>query len=291
MEKRLKVLFYVSALGLIFIYIMLEIMVPLINKKNITTMSGITYFEGEGTKDFPYLINNGLDLVKLGELVNGGEEFRNTYFEQTQSLNMESIRQFIPIGKYGSEHYFYGIYNGAGYKIYNLNINGEGENSALFGQLGGIVMNLGIESGVIQGAYIGSIASHAVGLEAKIINCYNKATLKGRGRAGGIADNFGKGQIINCWNEGSIEAPTIGGICSYTAGNIYNSYCESGDIVNEYFNGKITLLGGKNWKSKSELADKMNEGIQFVTAELALEENNFVSWAVIEEEIVFREME
>lgn len=296
MFRKVKFIFNIVTLIMIFIYIISALIIP-ITKGNldetVLAMNEVYYFYGEGTEQSPYLINSVSDLIYLGELVNSGNEFRNQYFLQTDDLDFKSIEQFDPIGKYHSDHYFYGIYDGSGYCLKNLYIRGtekEG-NVALFGQLAGTVKNLGIESGLIQGTCIGSIASHSVGNEAKIINCYNKATLKASGRAGGIADNFSRGQIINCWNEGAMEAPETGGISSYNASMIYNSYCVQENMVNPYFKGTITLLSGYYNQSMDEIPQKMDMGIPVAIQEFGLKEDSLLFWDMEGESISFKKKE
>lgn len=254
----------------------------------------LDYFVGEGTEESPYLIGSALDLCKLSELVNDGNEFRNTYFEQTKDLDFGFLDNFIPIGIFHSDRYFYGTYDGAGYKLYNLRIvseKSESKNVALFGQLGGTVKNLGIESGLIQGDYIGSIASHAVGKQAKIINCYNKARVEASERAGGIADNFGQGLIINCWNEGEIEGKITGGIVSYTAGVIYNSYCIQENGTNENYQGIVLhseSIQNKKTQSSS-LVQEMNEGMKEAESFFELQIGSLRQWEDIKGEIILRD--
>lgn len=155
----------------------------------------INNFIGKGTKEEPYQICSVEDLVNFRDLVNSGEDFKGKYIEQIENIDLSSIKNWIPIGIYGNDSYFNGTYNGTGHKIFNLNISSN-ENVGLFGLLGGTVINLVIESGMIKGACVGSIASHsASGSNAYIINCYNKASLNGT-RAGGIADNFSSGYIV-----------------------------------------------------------------------------------------------
>lgn len=293
MEKVLKNIFIIILLLLITFYFIFELILPFAIKEDIAVMEAIDYFQGSGTEEVPYLITSTEELVKLGEMVNDGKEFRGIYFEQIVDLDLGSDT-FTPIGKFHSNQYFYGIYDGAGHTIRNLNIDGhkmDHSNVALFGQLGGTVKNLGIESGLIQGFCIGSIASHSVGNEAKIINCYNKATLKASGRAGGIADNFSRGQIINCWNEGSLEAPETGGISSYNASTIYNSYCVQENMVNPYFKGTITLLSGYYNQSLDEIPRKMDMGIPLAIQEFGLEKDSLLPWNMEGESISFKKNE
>mgnify|MGYP000874828425 CR=1 FL=1 len=178
-------------------------------------------FTGAGTKEEPFLINNQADLLALASAVNSGEEYRGKWFRQERDIDLTGIN-WEPIGIFGGGHYFYGIYDGNGYALSHLEIHRK-DNAGLFGQLGGTVMNLGIESGHIEGACTGAFSSHAAGSNALILNCYNKAEVRG-GRAGGIADNF-NGTIANCWTDAVISGTEgTGGIVSYTGLSIINCY-------------------------------------------------------------------
>lgn len=205
-------------------------------------------FVGKGTKEKPYLISSEVDLILLSEQVAEGEKFYGKYFLQTADIEMTQDN-FRPIGEFGTENAFCGIYDGNGHRLNNLHIHGG--NVALFGQLGGTVMNLGIESGVIEGACCGSIASHAYGSKAKIVNCYNKATIKGY-RAGGIADNF-NGDVIGCWTDCQLEGNEIGSIVSYD-GRV--SHCYTKNLTE-----KDKEIGVKVFSSEIELKNMMNKNL------------------------------
>lgn len=195
-------------------------------------------FEGNGTKENPYKIESVEDLVHFRDLVNGGNQFANQYFYQTKDLDLSGIENWEPIGVYDSNAYFYGTYDGGGNVIKNITIK-RADNCGLFGVLGGTIANLGIESGSISGICVGAFASHAtIEGEAQIINCYNKATVSGILRAGGIADNF-NGKIYLCWNMGNISSETgvVGGIVSYNANEVYGVYSVGTNVYGETFGG------------------------------------------------------
>lgn len=182
-------------------------------------------FYGSGTREDPFIIDSVDALISFRDNVNSGISYSNVYFLQTVDLDLREIDNWEPIGIFDSGNYFEGYYNGNGHIISNLTIVRE-DSCALFGILGGEVSNLGISSGYIEGYCVGSIASHATSDgDAKIINCYNKATIKGECRAGGIADNFAGG-IYFCWNYGSVFSDTgvTGGVVSYSANYILCSY-------------------------------------------------------------------
>lgn len=170
-------------------------------------------FEGEGTPENPYIIASYEDLRQFRDLVNQGNTFEGKFFYQIVDIDLHN-EEWIPIGNVEKNSSFFGVYNGAGHTIQNLKISNSVEYAGFFGELCGIVANLGIESGNIQGQYAGAIASTSGGERALIINCYNKAKITGQ-RAGGIADYFVEGTIANCWSTGELEGETLGGIVSY----------------------------------------------------------------------------
>ncbi len=184
-------------------------------------------FKGIGTIEKPYLISNSADLKYFSELVNSGVTFSEQYLKLTDDIDMSGVL-IDPIGIFESGNYFWGVLDGNGHSISNLVIN-TGGNDGLFGMLGGTVLNLGIDSGFIgnmnyEGA-CGAISSHAASASARIINCYNKATVGGY-RAGGIADNFA-GIIINCWSDCNLVGEEIGGITSCGLSSGQQTFCYS----------------------------------------------------------------
>ena len=118
-------------------------------------------FEGSGTKTHPYEISDRADLERLRDLVADGKDFAQTYFLQTDDIDLGE-KEWTPIGVYQSGFYFTGVYDGGNHKIYNLNMHAPKNKTSylgLFGTLQGVVCNLGIESGDISGSFVGSFAS------------------------------------------------------------------------------------------------------------------------------------
>ncbi|MBQ7246790.1 MAG: glycosyltransferase family 39 protein [Lachnospiraceae bacterium] len=182
-------------------------------------------FEGEGTKESPYLISSADDLVFLQRSVDNGNDYKDVFFRQTADIDLSAVQNWIPIGRFGSGRYFCGIYDGAGHEIRNMNCIHPDENVGFFGQLGGVVCNLGIVGGQVRGAYSGVIASHAVDADCAIVNCYTASDITGL-RAGGIADNF-CGSVINCVSRSSCSAKGMAGALTFEAGaceNVYDVY-------------------------------------------------------------------
>ena len=184
-------------------------------------LSSLSKLSGDGSINDPYLISNAEELSIFRNAVNCGHDFYGEYVRQTADIDL-SEEIWTPIGQFGTGKYFYGVYDGNGHTIQNLTTVTTG-NNGFFGVLGGSVVNLGIESGLIRGKCCGGIVSHADSSSAMVVNCYNKADVVAN-RAGGIADNFA-GSIIGCWSECNLEGELTGGIVSYHAQNI--SFCKT----------------------------------------------------------------
>lgn len=203
-------------------------------------------FEGTGKADDPYLIQSVQDLVRLREMVHEGEDFVDRYFLQTQDLDLASAEEtkiWSPIGGWmdGEDRFFFGIYNGGGHVIKNLNT--DTSLAGLFSFLGGTVMNLGIESGHVRGDYAGAITSHATGGFARIINCYSLAEVSGI-RAGGLADNFYGGTIINSWSAGEVNGSEMeGGLVSFGVSFLFDSFV-IGDLPPHAEGSAVLSVGG-----------------------------------------------
>ncbi len=229
-----------------------------------------------GDRSNPCRIRNRKDLENFRDKVNKGKSFKGRYFLQTKDIDLQNV-EWLPIGIFGSKKYFEGTYDGDGHVIKNLNISSKyphkPANVGLFGVLNGTVKNLGIESGTIVGDCVGSIASHSGGGTPVIMNCYNKAHLAGK-RVGGIVDNFLGGTIINCINEGKIEASIQGGnIISYNAANIIAVHSEKTDFP-KTFNGTYIEFNS----SKEKITDKLNEGLSHLISEKVIDRSTVKKW-------------
>ena len=185
--------------------------------------------KGEGTAQSPYLVEELSDLKHLRDVVNNGNGMEGLYVLQTADIDMKG-EDWKPIGAFGGKGFFMGVYDGGNHTLKNLCCYGSKDsdsgNVGLFGMLLGVVKNLGIESGRVEGKCVGSITSHAYGEKAKIINCYNKAEVVGYDRAGGICDNAGEGSLINCVNLGEVRSESASAILGYDAGFVGSVYPE-----------------------------------------------------------------
>ena len=224
-------------------------------------------------------ISTAEELKTFRDDVNKGNTYEGWYIYMTNNITLDNEEEWTPIGKYDStstnpddevNKCFMGIFDGKFHKISNLNINSTEKGKGLFAIIKqATIKNLGIDSGNISSSSsIGGIVGYAYN-NAKIINCYNNATITGGDRyvggivgyarinvsiencynsgtiigkynAGGISGEINDSKILNCYNIGNINATEtpIGGI----SGVIINN----SSIINSYNTGNITTTKNSN---------------------------------------------
>ena len=236
--------------------------------------------EGEGTAEDPYRIRTLDDLIKFRMLVNIGCTFSGNWVRQETDIDLSSVENWEPIAHVGAKTYFHGVYDGAGHTISNLNIKGgEEEAVGFFGGFSGILMNLGIESGRVEGDEVGGLVASAGGTVPMIINCYNKAEVIGISSAAGIANEFRGGLIVNCLNLGKVSAQSgvIGGICADNANRIISSFSVGVPLVNDGFKG-IVEDSCKTLNSTSKAIELLNESLYEAATRTNYQRNNLFKW-------------
>ncbi len=184
--------------------------------KFVSAMDRKYSFEGSGTEDSPFLIADYDDLCLLRDCVDYGVTYDGYFFRQTADIRFPDGENWDPIGDdfNGALLYFRGCYDGAGHIIENIHC--EDDYASLFLCLGGEVRNLGIESGSFSGE--NPAAFVCVGnIDARLVNCYNKADVCGSTRASGLANLF-NGQMVCCWNFGNVTSDNPQ---TFTAGTLF----------------------------------------------------------------------
>ncbi|MCD7716294.1 MAG: glycosyltransferase family 39 protein [Lachnospiraceae bacterium] len=228
--------------------------------------SGAACFAGgSGTYEDPYLIETAEQLINFSTLVNEGSSFEGCYISQTEDIDLAGY-DWTPVGEFGLETYFCGVYNGNGHIIKNIELEESDSNvGGVFGVLGGEVYNLGVEYGSISGACAGGIASHSGGVGAKIINCYTDISVSGY-RAGGIADNF-SGAIENCFSFGELTGIETANVVSYnSAQSISNVFVCSEALTSAFYtedlnDSRITYCAEEAFASGT-VADQLNTYVE-----------------------------
>ena len=198
------------------------------SKESVTTSR---FSDGDGSKEYPYIIKTKDDMIALSNLVKEGYTLENKYFkvdENTKVIYLSSD-EFEPIGN--NYNKFQGNFDGNNSKF---TIDGifERNYTGLFGYVGSkaVVRNLSVSGNITGQNYVGGIAGQNDG---NISNVYNLASVNGTGAniAGIVGIN--SGTISNTYNAGNIgesisnkNNKNIGGIVGYNYQNalVENSY-------------------------------------------------------------------
>lgn len=182
-----------------------------------------TVWEGEGTRDSPYRISSAEDLLCLKLRVQEGNDFAGAHFRQTQDLDLGCLGDWSPIGEVGSGFYFRGIYDGCGHTVGGMRCTGDG-NNGLFGQLGGVVCNLGIVDSRVCGIESAGAVSYDNGSIFRVFALQSAVSA-------GIVDRFGNKEVTYC-TEVWLESANILSELNGTVGNIRQCaehYMETGE--------------------------------------------------------------
>ena len=200
-------------------------------------------FEGEGTKQSPYLIQSADDMWKLSQLTRG-KSFTDTsvYFKLTADIDL-GADSWVPIcasadsGWVTAANSFNANFDGNGKTITFVGIyTGDTWAKGLFSAIGGHVHDLTLRGSIsIEKGRAGSLASMAMtGAIIENITSYVNITA-GNNQVGGIvgyvaADNV---KLTNCKNYGTIKGrDLIGGIIGGSWKNVTYTNCENhGEII------------------------------------------------------------
>lgn len=225
----------------------------------------VSFLEGKGTQAEPFLIKTADDLIRLAQVVNGGEAFTGKYFAVKADIALGD--EWTPIGT--DKVSFAGILDGENHKITGVVISGTGELGFFVGLTDATVKNLDITASVTVGSStkfgVGILAGWIVG-NTTIENVTTRGSVNsGEGCVGGIAGYSklasGKTTIIkNCVNYAAINSTAtgnslVGGILGATFENVnviegcrnYGSVSSGGA-----FNGGIVGLIRKHADSTVE---------------------------------------
>ena len=202
-----------------------------------------------------YEISNAGQLYWFAEQVNSGDTSLNAVLTTDIVVNEtvlaadgslgadpDTLRMWRSIGDDDTENIFKGIFDGQGHTISGLYFSNDSNESdvmcaSLFGFSAGIIQNVGLEDSYfnyyyakIDGQLI--VSGVAAGICAinngQIVNCYNAGTILGYGASGICAINSDNGSIENCYNTGVIRGFGLAvGICNMNAGSMKDCYNNS----------------------------------------------------------------
>lgn len=149
-----------------------------------------------GTSAHPFIISDPEGLVLLSNLTGSDEHFYNCYFRLANDIDMEGVAM-TPIGL-GDATKFQGYFYGENHVIRNLTISSTSRaNNGLFGNLGGTVKDLVIDSSSFSGNdYAGAITAYNNGT---IRNCFvlNSSTA-GRSDRVSVIRGINYGSVSGC---------------------------------------------------------------------------------------------
>ena len=199
-------------------------------------------FEGEGTEQNPYLIQNAEDLWALSNFTKGKNfEDRNTYFKLTADIDV-SAENWNPICssaesgwvsvKNGNVNSFNGNFDGNGKTITFIgNYTGDTWAKGLFGCIGGYVHDLTLRGSITtEKGKAGSLAAMAI-TGAKIENITSYVDISAQNnQVGGIIGYIESDGVVleNCKNYGTISArELVGGILGGGYKNTVFTNCEN----------------------------------------------------------------
>ena len=177
-----------------------------------------TTLNGTGYSNDPFIIYDYDDLMEF----RNNSSLRIGYYSLASDIDLAGTtysEAFIP-------ELFIGDFDGNGYSIANLSINGT-SNLGFFSELLGKVSNLNIEDVniIASGDYCGGLCG---GNSGDITNCYATGSVSGDDRLGGLCGYNDYGTITNCYTTGSVSggsgSENLGGLCGGNSGDITNCY-------------------------------------------------------------------
>lgn len=244
-------------------------------------------FEGEGTRESPYIIGTAEDLNKLAKQVNNGNSYKGSYFVMNNDIDLSEV-PFEPIGCDEDGYSFSGNFDGNGFVIKGLSISGGGY-LGLFGCVNEAnINNVGLIDEYIEGGGGGIVY---LSINSTITNCFTHGKISGSNRSWdrvgaivGLSENTiiqncfssmqnvqyqingyvgglvgeNRGIIENCYYYGTINAKvydkrTTGGIVGYNddEGSIRHCYYIREDFMNNDFEAYGSQSRGNCYNSYS----------------------------------------
>jgi len=179
---------------------------------------------GDGTEASPFPVYDVDTLRKVGSGTDGWT--LNRHYRQVQDITLSSVlagqSNWTAVGTSSSQ--FTGSFDGNGFTISNLTINGTSTYRGIFGYIGtdGVAKNIGLVNVNISGEnYTGSVAGYNNGT---IQSSYITGNVSGGTYTGGIA-GFNNGVIQNCYGINSVSGiGSVGGVAGQNNGTIQNCY-------------------------------------------------------------------
>ena len=214
---------------------------------------------GTDATDNYYQIYNEGELRWFAEAVNGGDTSSNA--KLMNNITLDKTTPWTPIGT--NTDPFTGTFDGGGYTIRGLYIDGNTSNVGLFGYIGktgtatGTVKNVTLADSYVRGnEFVGGICGRNKG--GTLQDCHNTGTVSGTTNVGGVCGKNDSGTVDGCYNSGTVSAGFyVGGVC----GLINNG----STLEKSYNTGKVSCtndhVGGVcGWNDASTVQGCYNTG-------------------------------
>ena len=194
-----------------------------------------------------YEISNAGQLYWFAEQVNSGNASLNAVLTTDIVVNEtvlaadgslgadpDTLRMWYPIGVGDDDAeniFFKGTFDGQGHTISGLYFSNDSNArdvicASLFCFSAGIIQNVGLEDSYFK-HHNASTGICAINY-GQIVNCYNAGTILGYGASGICAQNSNNGSIENCYNTGVIRGSwLVAGICNLNLGSMKDCYNNS----------------------------------------------------------------
>ncbi len=223
-------------------------------------------FEGDGSKNAPFLIASGKNLRYLQEQVLLGNNFNGKYLTMTNDIDLGG-KEWTPIGGRGTQTPFSGVFDGKGFTVKGLSITTNTQYSGLFGAIAPtslfdvVIANLTVEGNIVLdnddvfaanpniGGITGWTESSSEDYRVVITNCTSNVNItidklttgNFEPYVGGITGRGQRTDIIACVNNGDIVTKLGGDAKVLRVGGLIGaSYMTT--IVNSVNNGDITAV-------------------------------------------------
>ncbi len=204
-----------------------------------------SFARGNGTAQHPYEISNATELANVRNFL--GIDNSNVYFLQTADIALSG--NWTPIGDASVP--FFGKYNGGGYRISGLRVDGSYNDAGLFGYTWNPAV---LENIRLTGVYIRSNTNNIQSLGA--LCGYNRGTVKNCSAEGevlavygtvqaraGVLIGYNAGTVERCFSAGSVS---ISGYSSTHAGGLVG---RNEGTIRECYSRASAYAGGVNGSS------------------------------------------
>jgi hypothetical protein len=189
------------------------------------------YSGGSGTPEDPYQIATAQDLIDLGNEPNDYDKS----FILTADIDLSDQTFDRAVIGWDSDPnqsrfqgtYFSGSFNGQGFLVRNLCIQGQ-DYLGLFGRLlaGAMITNLGLEKVEVSGNdYIGGLVGSNYG---NITSSYSTGLVSGNGSVGGLMGSAGHGNITLSYSNTTVSGNDyVGGLIGDNDGSILSCFWDT----------------------------------------------------------------